>query len=118
MGELRPHLTGVAFFLVFSATTARLMVFAAALVASQPLFDADRGLFGAVIGIGGHAFGFEQCTRIEMQNAFGPEAKSIFSNGRMAGIASPEIFRSGFLDPIGDLSLQRGTDADVSSGNA
>src|SRR5262249_33717102 len=118
MGELRSHLTGVAFFLAFSATAARLMVFAAALITSQAFFNTDGSLFSAVIGIGSHPFSFEQCTRIELQNAFGPETKTIFSYGGMAGIAAAEVFRCGFLNPIGDLALQRRPDADVSSGNA
>jgi hypothetical protein len=94
------------------------MVFSAALIAPQTLFDADGGLFGTVIGIGGHPFGFKQCTRIEVQHAFSPEAKPIFSNRGVARITAPEILRGSFLDSIGDFSLQRGTDADVSSGNA
>jgi len=36
-----------------------LMVFAAAFVAPQTLFDMDRGLIGAFIGVGRHSLGFE-----------------------------------------------------------
>jgi hypothetical protein len=61
MGEVKVQLARIAIFLAFSATAARLMVFAAAFIAPQPLFDTDGGLFSAVIGIRGHPFGFQQC---------------------------------------------------------
>jgi len=44
-----------------SAATTGLMVFPAALVASQALFDAKRGLLGTVICVRSQAFGFKQC---------------------------------------------------------
>ena len=46
-------------FLTILATTTRLMILAAAFVASQPLFDADRRLFGTVIGIRRDPFSFQ-----------------------------------------------------------
>ena len=67
-----------------SAATTGLMVLAAPFVAPQPLFDADRSLFRAVISIRGHSFGFEQRTRIKMQHAFSAETKAVLSDGRVA----------------------------------
>jgi hypothetical protein len=61
MGELRMQLARIATFLAYSATATCLMVFAAALIAPQALFDTDGGLFSAIIGIRGHPFGFQQC---------------------------------------------------------
>jgi hypothetical protein len=60
------------------------MVFAAAFVAPQAFFDADRGLFCAVIGIRGRSFGFEQCPGVKVQQAFGAEAEAVFADGGIA----------------------------------
>jgi hypothetical protein len=54
--------SGCRFFLhfyFFSAAASRLTVFAAALITTQTLFDADCGLLGAVIRVGRHARGFK-----------------------------------------------------------
>src|SRR5262245_37868851 len=79
-------------FLTILPATARLMIFAPSFVAPQSFFDADRGLFGAVIGIWRHSFGFQECTRIEMQDALGTEPEPVFPHRRMSRIAAAEIF--------------------------
>ena len=91
------------------------MVLAAALVAAQPLFDANRGLLGAVISVGRHSLGFEQSAGIQMQHAFCAKAKTVLANGGMPGIAAAEIFLRRLLDTIGDPLLQSHADTDVSS---
>ena len=72
------------------------MILAAAFVAAQPLFDVERGLIGAVIGVGRHSLGFEHRAGIEMQHAFGAKAETVLADGGMAGIAAVEIFRRRF----------------------
>src|SRR5215510_9311915 len=67
-----------------SAAAAGLMVLAAPFVAPKPLFDADRSLFRAVIGVGGHSLGFEQRARIKMQHAFSAETKPVLADGCVA----------------------------------
>lgn len=58
-----PYLgTDCRFFLQFSvslAPAAGLMVPAPPLVATQPLFDAERRLVGTLVSVGSHAFRFE-----------------------------------------------------------
>jgi hypothetical protein len=98
----------MAIFRAFSsylAATAGLMVLAAAFVSAQPFLDTDGGLFRTFICVRGHAFGFEQCTRIEMQYALGTESEAVFANGCMARKTATEIFRGGLFDPVGDFSL-------------
>ena len=59
--QWRGRFTGCRFFMHFatiSAPTLSLMSFAAAFVAAQSFFDADRGLIRALIGVGRHALGF------------------------------------------------------------
>lgn len=46
-------------FSVFLTAASGLMVFAAAFVPSQPLFDADGGLLGTVISVWSHPFSFK-----------------------------------------------------------
>src|SRR5215470_18509150 len=82
-----------------------LMVFTAPFVAPQPLFDADRSLFRAVIGIRGHSFRFEQRARIKMQHAFSAKAEAILSDGRVARISATEVFGGRLLDTIRYFSL-------------
>src|SRR4029079_14558808 len=101
-------------FNILAATTC-LMILAAAFVASQPLFDTDRRLFGAVIGIRGHSFGFQQCARIEMYDALGPEPESVPAHRCMPRIAAAKIFRGCFFDTISDFSLSRRADNDIST---
>ena len=51
------------FFIAFrglSAAALGLVVLAATLIAPQALFDVDRGLIGAFVGVGRHSLGFEQ----------------------------------------------------------
>ena len=81
MAAVRAYL---AIFRAFSTAALSLMAFAAAFVAAQPFFDADRRLVGAVIGVGRHAFRFEQRAGIEMQHAFGAEPESVLANGGVA----------------------------------
>jgi hypothetical protein len=84
MGEHRLRLpVSAVSFRAFSATAPRLMVLATAFIAAQALFDTNRSLFCAVIGVRGHTFGFKQCAGVKMQDAFGSEAEAISANRRM-----------------------------------
>ena len=54
--------------------------------------------------LGGHVrVGFENNARIEMHDAFGAKAETVFSDGHMARIATIEVFRRHFrnarIDP-------------------
>src|SRR5215510_4638941 len=99
MGELGLRLPVFWHFRPLSATAPGLMVLTPAFVTPQTLFNPNRGLFRAVIGIRGHPFSLKQRTRVQVQHAFGPETEAVLPDGRVAGIAAAEIFRSGFLDP-------------------
>ena len=48
----------VPFLMILAATTC-LVILAAAFVASQPLFDADRRLFSAIVSVRRHSFGLQ-----------------------------------------------------------
>jgi hypothetical protein len=61
MGDVSLRLPIFLHFWAFSTAATGLMVLAAAFVASQPLFDANGGLLGTIIGIWSHPFSFEQC---------------------------------------------------------
>jgi hypothetical protein len=106
------------FFLHFLIFSAAAMVLAAALIAPQPLFDVDHGLIGAFIGVGRHSLGFEQRAGIQVQNAFCVKSKAILADGRMPGIAAPEIFRHRLLDTVNDSLPQGRADVDVLARNA
>ena len=67
----------------------------------------DRGLIGALIGIGRHSLGFQKRTGIEMQHAFGAKSETILADGGMPGIAAPEIFRHRLFDAIDNPLAQR-----------
>ena len=69
-----------------------LMILAPAFITPQPLFDADRGLIGAFIGVGGHSFGFQQRSGVQMQNALGAEPETVALNHGMTRIAAAKIF--------------------------
>src|SRR5215831_16412284 len=118
MGELKRCLLNFLAFSGFSATTTRLMVLAAAFVAPQPFFDADRRLMGAFIGIGGHAFGLEKCPGIKMQYAFRTEPEAVLADRGVAGIPATDIFRGRLFHPLGDFSLKCRADIYVSPRNA
>src|SRR6185437_4664478 len=98
-------------------STPSLMVLTPAFITPQPLFDADRGLIGAFIGVGGHSFGFQQRSGVQMQNAFGAEPKTVTPNYGMARIAAAKIFRGRFPYPLGDALPQGRADPDVLAGN-
>src|SRR5208337_1787222 len=85
----------------------------AALVAAQPLFNVDRRLIGAFIGVGRHSLGFEQGAGIQVQHTFGVKSEPILADGGMPGIAATEIFRQRLLDAIDDSLPQSHADIDV-----
>jgi|SRR5689334_4710355 hypothetical protein len=89
-----------------SAATTGLMVFPAALVASQAFFNAARGLFRTVIRVWSHALCFKQRAGVKMKNAFRAETKTIPAYRRMARVAAAKIFRGRLLDPVGDFPLK------------
>src|ERR1700754_1333253 len=90
------------------------LILTAAFVAAQALFDAQSGLFGAVIGIGGHAFRFQQGAGIQVEDALRTETEAVAADGRMARVATAEILRRRLLDAIADALLKRHADVDVS----
>src|SRR5665213_1278697 len=90
---------------ILAAATA-LMILAAALVAAQLLFNADRGLLGAFISIGRHALRFEHGAGIQVQHAFGAKAETVAADSSVARIAAVKIFRRRFGDAVGDSLLQ------------
>src|SRR6478752_5824076 len=97
-----------------SMTAASLTVFTPPLVTPQALLEMRRRLIGTLIRVGRYAFRFQQSAGIEMQHAFRSEREAVFSNARMAGVATVEVFRRGLVNARRDALLQSWTDVDVS----
>ena len=96
-------------------TAASLTVFAPPLVAPQALLEMRRRLIGALITHRALRLPLPTEHGIEMQHAFCSEREAVFSNARMAGIATVEVFRRGLVNARRDALLQSWTDVDVSS---
>src|SRR5205823_298623 len=91
----------------------RLMLAQPPFIAAQPSLQALRGLICAGIGIGGKRLDFEHDAGIEMDHAFGTEAKSLLADGDVAGETAVEIFGGSLCNPLIDPRAQRGADVDV-----
>src|SRR5271165_2944052 len=89
------------------------MILAAALVTAQPLFDAQRRLIGAGIGVGGERIDLEHSAGIEMDNAFGTKAEAILADGDVARIPAVEILGRRFRNSRADALAQCLTEVDV-----
>src|SRR6185369_13860458 len=99
------------------AAAAALAVLATAFVAAQSLLDMERRLFGALIGVGCHAFRFELRAGIQMQHAIGAETETVAAHGGVSRITTAKILGRRLGYAIGDALLQRAADVDVLSGN-
>src|SRR6516164_1663955 len=71
------------------------MLLEASVVAAEPLFDAQRRLIGAGIGVWRHAFGMQRDFGVEMDRTLGAEAEPVFGQRDVARIAAVEIFTHG-----------------------
>jgi hypothetical protein len=61
MAQLSLQLAIFRAFSSYLAATAGLVILAAAFVSAQPFFNAEGGLFRAVICVRRHSFGFKEC---------------------------------------------------------
>src|SRR6516165_8091759 len=95
------------------ASTWPRMILAAALVAAQPLLDAQRRLIGAGIGGGGERLHLEHHAGIEMDHQFGTEAEPVLADGDVARIPAVEILGRSFRDSRADALAQCLTEVDV-----
>src|SRR5271155_2074997 len=88
------------------------------MIAAQPLFDERRRLVGAGIGVGRHAVGVQRDFRIEMDRAFGAEAKAVARERKVTRIASVKIFTYRLGNPVADTVAQRVANIEIFPGHA
>src|SRR6266852_6407297 len=95
------------------ASTRPRTILEAALVTAQPLFDAQRRLIGAGIGIGRKCIDLEHNAGIEMDDAFRAKAESILADGDVARKPAVEILGRGFRNSRTNARTQCFAEVDV-----
>ena len=96
----------------------RVAILEAALVAPQPLLDAQRRLVGARIGVRGVRLGVQRDAGIEMDRAFGAETEALLLDRDVARIAAVEILGQRLDDAGADALAQGFADVEILSRDA